>query len=90
MSGNLSDVDVAELTREIRLVNETLVTHPLSETILRRASESFPTIVGTLDAIHLATVLAIREFEPIDFLLTHDVQLGTAARSLGFTVLGIP
>jgi len=56
---------------------------------LQRAGETFPTMVGTLDAIHLATVLSIRETENMDLLLTHDSQLGTAARSLGFDVLGI-
>ena len=57
--------------------------------IRSKCSESFPTIVGTLDALHLATALAIREVDRLDLLLTHDLQLGTAARSLGFEVLGI-
>jgi len=87
LAGDLSDEDVADLVREIRIVHETLAIHPLSERILQRASESFPTVVGTLDAIHLATALAIREVEPIDLLLTHDGQLATAARSVGFTVI---
>jgi predicted nucleic acid-binding protein len=88
LSGNLFDEEVADLVREIRVVHETLAIHPLTEKILQRASESFPTVVGTLDAIHLATALAITEVEPIDLLLTHDGQLGTAARSVGFTVVG--
>jgi len=88
LSGELADKDVADLVREVRGVHETLATYPLIERILQRASESFPTVVGTLDAIHLATALAIREVEPIDLLLTHDGQLATAARSLGFTVVG--
>ena len=89
LAGDLSDEDVADLVREIRIVHETLAIHPLSERILQRASESFPTVVGTLDAIHLATALAIREVEPIDLLLTHDGQLATAARSVGFSVIGV-
>jgi len=89
LSGNLSDGEVADLTRDIRVVHETLAIHPVSERILQRASESFPTVVGTLDAIHLATALAIREVEKVDFFMTHDLRLSTAARSLGFTVLGI-
>ena len=89
LAGDLSDEDVADLVREIRIVHETLAIYPLSERILQRASESFPTVVGTLDAIHLATALAIREVEPIDLLLTHDGQLATAARSVGFTVIGV-
>lgn len=88
LSGNLSDGEVADLIRDIRIVNETLAIHPVNERILQRASETFPTIVGTLDAIHLSTALAIRELEPIDLLITHDLQLGTAARSLGFSVMG--
>jgi predicted nucleic acid-binding protein len=89
LSGDLSDKDVADLVRDIRLVNETLAIYPLLERILQRAGESFPTAVGTLDAIHLATALAIREVEAIDLLLTHDGQLATAARSVGFTVVGV-
>jgi predicted nucleic acid-binding protein len=89
LSGDLSDEDVADLARDIRLVHETLAIYPVSERILHRAGESFPTVVGTLDAIHLATALAIRENEAIDLLLTHDGQLATAARSVGFTVVGV-
>jgi predicted nucleic acid-binding protein len=88
LSGNLSDGEVADLIRDIRIVNETLAIHPVNERILQRAGETFPTIVGTLDAIHLSTALTIRELEPIDWLATHDVQLATAARSLGFSVMG--
>jgi predicted nucleic acid-binding protein len=89
LSGDLSDEDVADLVREIRTVHETLAIYPLTERILQRASETFPTVVGTLDAIHLATALAMRQVEPIDLLLTHDGQLATAARSVGFTALGV-
>lgn len=89
LSGDLADEEVADLVREIRVVHETLAIYPLTERILQRATETFPTVVGTLDAIHLATALAIQEVEPIDLLLTHDSQLGTAARSVGFTVVGV-
>jgi predicted nucleic acid-binding protein len=89
LSGDLSDEELADLTTDIRVVHETLTICPLSERILQRAGETFPTILETLDALHLATALAIRELAPIDFLLTHDVQLATAARTLGFSVLGV-
>ena len=89
LSGDLSDEEVADLVKEIRVVHETLAIYPLTERILQRASETFPTVVGALDAIHLATALAIQEVEPIDLLLTHDSQLSTAARSVGFTVVGV-
>ncbi len=89
LGGDLSDRDVSELSVQIETVHETLAIVPLAEIILRRASEAFPTVVGTLDAIHLSTALAIRETENIDLLLTHDQQLAIAARALGFQVTGI-
>ena len=89
LSGDLSDREVADLVRDIRIIHETLAIQPLNDSILERASESFPTVVGTLDALHLSTALAIREFEKLELFLTHDFQLGTAARSVGFDVLGI-
>jgi predicted nucleic acid-binding protein len=89
LAGKLSDLEVASLARDIQIVCDTLGTVPLSDSILQRASEAFPTTVGTLDGLHLATALAVREFNKLDFLLTHDQQLGIAARSLGFEVLGI-
>ena len=88
LSGDLSDGEVADLARDIRIVHETLSIQPLNDSILQRASESFPTAVGTLDALHLSTALAIREFDKLDIFLTHDLQLGTAARSLGMEVDG--
>jgi hypothetical protein len=45
-------------------------------------------VVGTQDAIYLATALSIREIQNVDLLPTHDSQLATA-RSLGFEVMGI-
>lgn len=89
LGGHLTDTDVAQLSREIEIVNDTLHVLPLTDAILLRASESFPTSVGTLDSLHLATAAAIKGSEHLDMLLTHDRQLGIAARSLGFEVTGI-
>ena len=89
LSGHLTDGEVADLAGEIEIVYNTIFIVPLTDSILLRAGESFPTVVGTLDALHLSTALAVRELEKLDFLLTHDQQLGTAARSLGFEVLGV-
>lgn len=61
----------------------------LQPPILARASEPFPTSLGTLDALHLATALVwrdrMRESLPV---ATHDKDLALAARSFGFEVLG--
>jgi predicted nucleic acid-binding protein len=84
----ISDHEVADLVRDVQSIHETLAIYPLDERVMRRASETFPTVVGTLDAIHLASAIFIRESQSIDLVLTHDSQLGTAARSLGFRVSG--
>ncbi len=84
----ITDREVADLVRHVQIIHETFAIYPLDERILQRASETFPTVVGTLDAIHLATAVTIRAAQAIDILLTHDSQLGTAARSLGFHVAG--
>jgi predicted nucleic acid-binding protein len=89
LTHEISDSEVAELVRDIQITHETFAIHPITNQVLQRASETFPTVVGTLDAMHLATALSIREIESLDLLLTHDSQLSTAARSLGFEVMGI-
>ena len=89
LAHEISDTEVAQLVQDIQITHETFAIHPVTNQILQRASETFPTVVGTLDAIHLATALSIREFENVNLLLTHDSQLATAARSLGFEVMGI-
>ena len=61
---------------------------PVSTAILERAAEPFPTSLGTLDAIHLASAVHLREDVPDLALATHDRELATAARAVGFTVLG--
>ncbi|MCB9739542.1 MAG: PIN domain-containing protein [Deltaproteobacteria bacterium] len=62
----------------------------LSPAVLERAAEPFPTPLGTLDALHLATALAARArlAEPL-VMATHDRDLAQAARSVGFLVLGV-
>ena len=62
----------------------------LNRGVLDRAAEPFPTALGTLDALHLASALAAREVVPDLRFATHDRELGLAARSVGFRVLGVP
>jgi len=89
LTHQISDTEVAQLVHDIQITHETFAIHPVTNQVLQRASETFPTVVGTLDAIQLAPALSIREIENVDLLLTHDSQLATAARSLGFEVMGI-
>lgn len=62
---------------------------PIQPPILRRASEPFPTSVGTLDAIHIATAILVEEQikKPLLFL-THDTRQGLAAVASGLEANG--
>jgi hypothetical protein len=58
--------------------------------VLRRAADPFPTPLGTLDAIHLATaVLWQRARRSAPVLATHDAGLAAAARSVGLEIDGV-
>lgn len=60
----------------------------LDRQVLLRAAEPFPTLVRTLDAIHLATAdLARSDYADLAFA-THDGELGRAAAAIGFRVIG--
>lgn len=63
----------------------------VSATLLTKASQAYPTVLGTLDAIHLCSALFVadRRDDGIAQFLTHDRQLATAARALGFSVRGV-
>ena len=71
--------------RLVRGVVERIELLRLDDQILDRASEVGPTDLRTLDAIHLASALAIgRE---LDAVVTYDRLLAAAAEEAGFAVM---
>lgn len=63
---------------------------PISDAVLERAADPFPTTLASLDAIHLASALLVSSGVQKLKLCTHDVELGKAAQAYGFDVLGLP
>jgi hypothetical protein len=55
--------------------------------VLVRALEPFPAPVRTLDALHLASMLFLREHGEGVVLATYDDRLVAAARGLGFALV---
>jgi predicted nucleic acid-binding protein len=88
--GELS-VEQAAVQREaVYRVMEALEVIDVSSAVLRRASQSTPTPLGTLDAIHLATADMWREARSRELVMaTHDRALALAARASGFRVVGV-
>ncbi len=84
-----ADTELIRIRQAIDLVHDHFNIYPITEAVLARAGESFPTPIGTLDALHLSTALRIRDEQGLDAFLTHDVQLASAALSMGFKVQGV-
>ena len=89
LDGRLGDEAVVRLRDECNKVHAALYIVPVDEDILARAGDPFPTSVGTLDAIHLASALAVQAATALDRFLTHDRRLALAAAGTGFAVEGV-
>lgn len=88
LASEITDEEQLTLRQRITRVDGTLHVVEVNDAVLLRVEEGFPAVVGTLDGIHLATALLVRQGGHIDRFLTHDVQLGRAAAALGFLVDG--
>ena len=91
LTGALTDQERVDLQEQFLVVWEALHRVTLSPLILERAAAAMPTVLGTLDALHLVTALQVGEALHLKVtLLTHDEQLATAARAMGLAVSGAP
>ncbi len=82
--------EIARRRETVYRILEALTVVEPTRPILARAAQPFPVVLGTLDAIHLATALVWRERSEVDLVMaTHDAVLGLAARAVGFRVIGL-
>jgi predicted nucleic acid-binding protein len=87
--GSLPEDEVAARRTAVYRLLEAVEVVDVGRPVLRRASEPFPTPLGTLDAIHLSTAIAWRDARNVDLTMaTHDTALATAARAVGLQVIG--
>ena len=88
----LSDSALAAKRTETEAILHRFDSVSLDETVLRAAAQPLPTIVTTLDAIHLVSAVLYRAIQPPDerplIFATHDLQLARAARAMHFEVIG--
>lgn len=86
----LDDIGVADAHQELSRIERHIGVVPLNRAVLRRSALPMPTIAKTLDAIHLTSALILQETKgtkPV--FATHDFQQATAAKALGFEVIGV-
>ncbi len=90
LRGALGDADLAARRRAVLQLLEAVELVQVAPQVLRRAADPFPTPLGTLDALHLATALAWREARGAALVLaTHGAELGVAAAACGLDVIGV-
>ena len=83
----LSDKDLAEAVSRIATCYASFRVYLLDDEIKQAAAEPSPTVIGTLDALHLACARRAAKHYPGESLLlySYDRQMNLCARALGFS-----
>jgi hypothetical protein len=90
LEGALDDAGVADAHEELVRIEESIGSIPFTRPVLERAALPMPTVVKTLDAIHLASAMLLRERRRVALAFaTHDPQQARGARALGFDCVGV-
>jgi predicted nucleic acid-binding protein len=85
LEGELTDAGVVAALERLAAVLAGLSLMALSAKVKRRAMDAFPVSVKTLDALHLASALALAEASPGEAVLvfSHDAAMNRCAQALG-------
>jgi predicted nucleic acid-binding protein len=70
-----------------RAVLERMAVLELTPTVLQRALAPFPVPVRTLDALHLASAIYLRDQGQAISLATYDTRMRDAAQALGIPIM---
>ena len=85
----LDDQGVSEAQQTLLVIEQGIGSILLTQTVLYRASLPMPTVLKTLDAIHLTSALLFQEQRKEKLVFaTHDTTQATAAKAFGFEVIG--
>ena len=85
LEGKLDDAGRARLGGWIETVCSAVVQIPVTDAVMRRAANAFPVAVGTLQAIHLATMQELDAVHGVKCMLaSDDPGLVQAAKALGY------
>jgi predicted nucleic acid-binding protein len=91
LRASLPDAEVALRRGTILQLVASLDLVEIDALVLDRAAQPMPTLLGTFDAIHLATALLWKEMTRGDLVMaTHDAALALAAQAHGLAVVGTP
>jgi predicted nucleic acid-binding protein len=87
LDGGLDDHTLAEAVSRIAACYSSFQVFLLDEEIKQTAAGPFPTVIGTLDALHLACARRAARHYPGETLLvfSYDKQMNLCAQALGFS-----
>lgn len=89
VAGLIGEADHAERRGLVLRMLDRMERVDLTGAVLRRAADPFPTGLGTLDAIHLATaILWGGAHDEMPAMATHDAALARGARAMGLVAVG--
>ena len=84
----LDEAEVARIRADLLEIIDSFDLVELDERVKARATEPFPTMLRTLDAMHLSSALLARAAGDGEMAFaTHDRELSIAATAVGFKVL---
>jgi predicted nucleic acid-binding protein len=89
LENQISDAELAEVKQSFQRIVDGLHIIELTQSVKTRAAGSFSTVIGTLDAIHLASLLLWKESASKErfLLLSADQQMLTCATAVGVSLL---
>ena len=86
LAGKLDDAGRARLGAWIETVCNAVTQIPLTDNVMKRAAEAYPVEIGTLQALHLATMQELEAVHGVKCVLASDDDgLVQAAKALGIT-----
>lgn len=88
LENQITDAELAEVKQNFQRIVDGLHIIELTQSVKTKAAGSFPTVIGTLDALHLASLLIWKESasEERFLLLSADQQMLTCATALGVSL----
>ena len=89
LTGHIDDEQVARLLEHVQRLLSSMHVIDLNADLLDRAEAPLPTVVKSLDALHLVTAVCLqRQLGGPLIFATHDVAQGRCARALGLSLDG--
>lgn len=88
LQGNLDDDGFVEALKRLDKVLEGVSIILLSQKVKKRSTETFPVVIKTLDALHLASAIIFQAARPDEILqiFSYDIGMNRCARAIGFQV----